>query len=613
MFNISLTKILSEEPLTINSTVTSDSYSPYHGIVPGANMVILKVLDDEGIGTTSSFLYACNYLLDIKEDYNVTTLNLSFAWDVNIGEVEDAVNELSEKGVCVIAAAGNTGPQTNIRSPGLSRKAITVGSYSAYHQLTTYSCRLGVWIKPEVLAPGGSYYINTSEGIIANPQITCANSSLNNSLTSGVGTSFSAALISGVALALTNKYDWEWDWYNVVRIKNQIIMNTVEFVDYEKHPDISWWNYPERTYHNPDGSEGYGDFYYSEPEEISFKPFIDERKDFACDISLNDQLTKVYKFKTYEEFDYALNWTATKSIHVWSFLEDPCYDVRYLEDEETTINGGGNGAIDDIFPTGNGKNLFIIIRYLEGDTHVDLTLSVNTHLEPTFVIRDLLVHEPTRVSPNMNIDVDFRNGYFSITMDGQSIEKYKSKPGEYYITEIKDGEHTLIFNFTTEPWYECEYIVYTWKNDVNPPIINCSEPNDETFSEQTTIYFTCEDGNNIKKFVLEVDEQTYFETEPNNVEYIYEFMLDPADYEEKESIQISVEVTDEFNRTTTLERMFNLQHETTTTTTTSDTTNSTQPTDNGGGNQGMIIGVSVASAILVIFTVTMIIRIRKKK
>ncbi|GAI56443.1 unnamed protein product, partial [marine sediment metagenome] len=166
---------------------------------------------------------------------------MSFTWSVPVGEVNDAVNELCENGLCVIAAAGNNGPSMTIKSPGLNRKAITVGAYNAYHQLTTYSCRLDIWIKPEVLAPGGSYYINTVEGIIANPQITCANSSLNNSLTSGVGTSFSAALISGVALAFTNNYNWEWDWYNVVRIKNQIIMNTVEFVDYENHPNISWW------------------------------------------------------------------------------------------------------------------------------------------------------------------------------------------------------------------------------------------------------------------------------------------------------------------------------------------------------------------------------------
>lgn len=619
MFNVSLTKILSEEPLTINSTVTSDSYSPYHGIVPGTNMVILKVLDDEGIGTTSTFLDACDYLLGIKEEYNVTTVNLSFAWDVYVSEVTDAVNELCENGLCVIAAAGNNGPNIQIVSPGLSRKAITVGAYNAYHQLTTYSCRLDLWIKPEVLAPGGSYYIDTDEGIIANPQITCANSSLNDSLTSGVGTSFSAALISGVALALTNNYNWEWDWYNVVRIKNQIIMNTVEFVDYEYLPDINWYGIPERTYNLPDGSEGYGDFYYSEPEEISFRPFIEERTDFDCDISLDNQLTKVYKFKTYEEFHYTLNWTATNSIHVWAFFEDPCYNVIYLEDEETTRNGGQHGAIEDIFPEGNGKNVFIIVRYLEDDTHVNLTLSTYMVYEPIFVIREPSIYEPTRVSSNMNIDVDFRNGYFSITMDGQSIEQYKSTPGYYYIPEIEDGKHTLIFNFTTEPWYECEYVVYTWKNDVYPPTINCSESNNEIFSEQSTIYFTCEDGNNIKKFVLEVDEQTYFETEPNNPEYIYEFMLDPVDYEEKESIQISVEVTDEFNRTTTLERMFNLHHETSTTTTdttsttTTDTTNSTQTTDNGGGNLGMIIGISVTSAILVIFTVSMVIRIRKKK
>ncbi len=116
-----------------------DGYSTtFEGVAPKANLVVAKVLNTNGQGTTSGVIAAMDWVLSIKAQYNVRVVNLSLGlpavdpWrnDPLCAAVENAIANR----MVVVVAAGNYGYYKgralygSIASPGISPSAITVGA-----------------------------------------------------------------------------------------------------------------------------------------------------------------------------------------------------------------------------------------------------------------------------------------------------------------------------------------------------------------------------------------------------------------------------------------------------------------------------------------------------
>ena len=121
------------------------SYGKYRGIAPGANLIILKILDRMGRGSTATALKAIKWLTDNKERYNIRIANMS------VGTSDRSINSALiramyrawDSGICIIAADGNTGSgNSSIAAAGRNKKIITAGSY----ETPAYSC--------DITAPG---------------------------------------------------------------------------------------------------------------------------------------------------------------------------------------------------------------------------------------------------------------------------------------------------------------------------------------------------------------------------------------------------------------------------------------------------------------------------
>lgn len=142
----------------------------YGGMAPGANLVILKVLDQKGNGNTAKVLEAIDWIVKNKAAYNIRLLNISVGMLPSAGEREqkellEAVDDIWKRGIMVVAAAGNNGPKDNtVTIPGISRKILTVGSCddgradgaarglkNGYSSMGPTECCI---VKPEILAPG---------------------------------------------------------------------------------------------------------------------------------------------------------------------------------------------------------------------------------------------------------------------------------------------------------------------------------------------------------------------------------------------------------------------------------------------------------------------------
>ena len=124
----------------------ADSFGKQAGVAPGANIVALKVLDSTGLGKVSNVLAAVDWVLANANRYGIRVVNISFAAAVTSSYNEDdltlAVKKLVDRGIIVVAAAGNHGTQNGhevfegIGSPANAPWVITVGASSSMGTLT---------------------------------------------------------------------------------------------------------------------------------------------------------------------------------------------------------------------------------------------------------------------------------------------------------------------------------------------------------------------------------------------------------------------------------------------------------------------------------------------
>ncbi|HEX6648220.1 MAG TPA: S8 family serine peptidase, partial [Pyrinomonadaceae bacterium] len=108
----------------------------YIGIAPNANLINLRVLNAQGIGSTAQVLRALDWVASNRAAYNIRVVNMSLGMPAIDSYRNDpvcrAVRRLVDSGVVVFAAAGNNGKDSignklygNVHSPGNEPSAIT--------------------------------------------------------------------------------------------------------------------------------------------------------------------------------------------------------------------------------------------------------------------------------------------------------------------------------------------------------------------------------------------------------------------------------------------------------------------------------------------------------
>lgn len=171
------------------------------GVAPGANLFILKVLDQSGQGKTSNVLRAIDWVIENKEQYNIRIINISIGTIAKPATHQHplvyAVERAWDNGIIVICAAGNLGPKPyTVTSPGTSPKVITVGTCDdlALVDKKPYSGNgptTACVKKPDIVAPGSNI-------------ISCKNNRIG--YTKKSGTSMATPFVSGcLALLLQQK------------------------------------------------------------------------------------------------------------------------------------------------------------------------------------------------------------------------------------------------------------------------------------------------------------------------------------------------------------------------------------------------------------------------
>jgi serine protease AprX len=213
----------------------------YVGAAPDADIVSVKVADDEGATSMIDVIYGLQFVVDHKDDYDIRVVNLSLSAATPESYATDPLDAAVESawmhGIVVVAAAGNRGAASDAvsYSPGNDPYVISVGAVDTMGTKRTSDDALASWssrgvtqdgfAKPEVVAPGahivGPYAPGSTFGEL------CPTCIVDGQYFKIGGTSMSAAIVSGIAAGLLEQHpDWTPD-----QVKGAIVNNLRKMAD----------------------------------------------------------------------------------------------------------------------------------------------------------------------------------------------------------------------------------------------------------------------------------------------------------------------------------------------------------------------------------------------
>jgi len=201
------------------------------GVAPGASLYNVKVLNSEGMGYTSWVIAGIEYAVT----HAASVINLSLGSNVNNDGTDPlslACNWAVERGVTVVVAAGNAGPnEYTVGSPACARNVITVGASTKQDEVAVFSSRgptADFRIKPDVAAPGVDIVAPASVGswIWTNLLKYEPSKIVGNYYFSLSGTSMATPHVAGVAALLKELHPtWSPKWIKAAMMNSAQDLN----------------------------------------------------------------------------------------------------------------------------------------------------------------------------------------------------------------------------------------------------------------------------------------------------------------------------------------------------------------------------------------------------
>ena len=204
---------------SLNSPVKRNLAGRYMGVAPRANLISVKVSDDDGETTILDVIHGIQFAVDNKDRFGIRVVNLSLSSTVAESYLTDPLDAAAESawfsGLVVVAAAGNDGiaPDAVSYAPGNDPYVISVGAMDDRGSRTRDDDILAPWSsrgvtqdgvrKPDLLAPG--HRLVSTLAIGSDFEKLCRRCIVGRAYFRLSGTSMSSAVVSGVAALMLEK------------------------------------------------------------------------------------------------------------------------------------------------------------------------------------------------------------------------------------------------------------------------------------------------------------------------------------------------------------------------------------------------------------------------
>ncbi len=277
-FSSSALNYLAEVMGVCRQPLMTDNYTLHTGVAPHAGLVVFKVGDVNVIYTDLAAqaldtIASWNNDTDPSNDVNIASM--SFGGPSSDPTFHQAIINAMKHGVLSVVAAGNDGPGTNNAGntyPAAYPEVLTVAATNTIGNITDYSSQGGPSgtdpniIKPDVAAPGGSYYgplfmrDSDQDGELVFEADTNVYEIEYNDTQSAMGTSFATPVVSGLAALIIEVFRekgvWSNDLFHVLLVKNIIEASAHETYPLLREYYSSYSPTLERG--SKDAHEGYG-------------------------------------------------------------------------------------------------------------------------------------------------------------------------------------------------------------------------------------------------------------------------------------------------------------------------------------------------------------------
>ncbi len=577
---------------SVTGTIDYPKLQSIKGVVPGAKLIVLKVLDDQGYGNTTVLLKALDYLLEIKDIYNIKIVNLSLGFDERLAVIDDAIRIIAENGIFPVIAAGNTGTSGEVESPGSSPYALTVGAVNSLQEIAYYSAH-GCYcplrdIKPDIVVPGGSL------GVVYQC-IKVADTNQLNSLCQVQGTSFSTALMSGVVYSYIIKENWNYTWSEIKEIKYKILQQTFPaFPNYYNGDYDNIAQIPEDGVIQKDRVEGWGVF----GEGWEKKILINETSESFNQNAILSPLSKLYQRTYFTKVITPNNGTLSYSIKIQSaniensddryelitklsksydqygnpvYIDNSNIEEYVLEPNNTyflTVSLKVNWTSLDVFNKNALRNLLcnISVSYISS-YNLSLNIGFSNNM-PYFNTKTVKLHLSYNHGRITNISLDNVQLNINEVMETDQICS---------IDNVQEGEHYILFTIKVEnEEYSKGIKIYV---DLSKPQIFTDFTNNTIISNSIYIYFSSYDYSTVN-FSIYIDQQKYYSVILEPVFNSFTLMLNISNIP-KGYHNLSIISYDIFDREYLVQFVFNI--ETTETTDATDTTETISTTETSKG------------------------------
>jgi subtilisin family serine protease len=239
-------------------TPPSDGFQAWTGIAPQSKLVEVKVLNSAGSGTSTELINGINWVIAHAKVYHITVVSMSLGFSSEVATVDTAVENLVNAGITTVCAAGNNGSGGNhIFTPGSVDTVITVAAMNEFDNITSYSSQGGTsqdgghTIKPDITAPGGSFY--------AVPTFSASNYS--GYAAPMQGTSMATPIVAGavdiVQQAMGGYKAWNWTEGQALMPKMILLMTATETYPNLREDSTSAYS-PTLNRGGKNAHEGYG-------------------------------------------------------------------------------------------------------------------------------------------------------------------------------------------------------------------------------------------------------------------------------------------------------------------------------------------------------------------